>query len=223
MKRVVALLLVVALSVGSLSGCANIQDDGTRTKTEASMVGVVFAATVATTASVLTGQDAKTTVAIATAAAVIGAGLGWGVGSHIADQKAKYANDEAWLEACLQQARKANADLKAHNQELKGQVAALDRQTKKLQADYAVNRADRQQLLAERSNIEKTVEKNKQYIVNAEAEITAQQKVLADARANNKNRESALLEAEIAALQRQKTQLEKTNQQLASMSARISV
>jgi len=39
MKRVIVLLAIVVLMIGSLSGCANIQDDGTRTKTEGTLVG----------------------------------------------------------------------------------------------------------------------------------------------------------------------------------------
>jgi len=145
------------------------------------------------------------------------------VGSHIADQKAKFASEEAWLEACLQQARQTNSKLAAHNNQLTNQIAVLDRQTRELQAAYAVNRADRKQLLAEKGNIENTMKANARVVASAEAEISAQQRVLADARANNRTNDSALLEAEILALQRQKTQLEDANRQLAAMTARISV
>jgi len=207
---------------GSLAGCANIQDDGTRTKTEGTLVGAGAGAAIGAGIGALIGgrQGAAIGAGIGLLA---GSALGYGAGAHVANQKAKFASEEAWLEACLQQARETNAALRTHNHELAGQVAALDRQTKQLQANYAANRADRKQLLAEQSNIEKTVQKNAQFIAGAEAEIFAQQKVLADARTNNRTQESAQLEAEIADLQRQKAQLEATNKQLASMSARISV
>jgi len=206
----------------SLSGCANIQDDGTRTKTEGTMVGAGVGAALGAGIGALIGGRQGAAIG-AGVGLLAGSAVGYAAGSHVASQKSKFASEEAWLEACIQQARETNSKLKAHNAGLKGQVAALDRQTKQLQTAYKANKADRQQLMAEQSAIEGKVKENAQMIALAEAEIAAQQKVLADAKANNKTQESAQLEAVIADLQRQKAQLEATNKQLASMSARISV
>lgn len=222
MKRVIALFLVVALSVGSLSGCANIQNDGTRTKTEGTLFGTGVGAAIGAGIGAIIGGGRGAAIG-AGAGALVGGLVGLGVGTHIADQKAKYASEEEWLDACVQQARETNAKLTAHNSELKKQADSLDKETKRLNAAYAANKADKQQLLAERNKIEGTIKENAQIIAGAEAEITAQQRVLADAKASQKTRESAQLETEIADLKRQKTQLEATNKQLASMSARISV
>jgi chromosome segregation ATPase len=222
MKKIVALLMVMAIFGGTLSGCANIQDDGTRTKTEGTMVGAGAGALLGATVGYFTGGT-KGALIGAGAGAAAGGLAGFFVGTHIANKKKEYANEEAWLDACLQRAEDVNNRLKAYNAELTGQVASLDQETKKLQKDYAARTADRNQLLAEQKKLEGKIAENKDLIAGIEKEIAGQKQVLADAQANRRSDEGALLEAEIAALQRQKAKLEEANKQLAAMSARVSV
>ena len=222
MNRIVAWVVLGTFAGGLLAGCANIQDDRTRTQTEGTMVGAgVGAATGALIGAIVGGKKG----------ALVGAGIGGAVGglagaavgTHIADQKEKYASEEAWLDACLQQARQTNDRLKAYNEELAGQITTLDKETKKLQRAYAAKKAQKNTLIAQQKKVEETIQGVNQQLAGVEQEIAGQQKVLADAKANNKKDESALLEAEIASLQRHKAQLETKNKQLAAMSARMSV
>lgn len=222
MKRVIALFLVVALSVASLCGCANIQNDHTRTTTEGTLVGAGAGAAMGAGIGAIAGGGRGAAIG-AGAGALVGGLVGLFVGSHIADQKAEFASEEAWLDACLQQVEQTNTKLKVYNQELTDRIAALDKQTKELQTAYAARTADRSKLLAEQKKLEDVRKENTQVIAGIEKEIAGQQRVLADAQANRRSDESALLDAEIAALKRQKAQLEEANKQLASMSARISV
>lgn len=222
MKRVIALFLVVALSVAPLSGCAIIQNDHTRTTTEATIFGgVTLAATGALVGAALGGKRGAWIGGLIGSA--VGFIAGYFVGKHIADKKKDYADEEAWLDASLRQAEQNNVTLKKYNEELAATITVLDQKIKQLQADYTANKATKQQLISERNNIENSVKENDQVIANIEKEITGQQRILAEVQDTGRSDESALLDAEIAALKRQKAQLEEANKQLASMSARISV
>ena len=85
-----ALCIAVSLTFGT-AGCSNIQDDGTRTKTEGTLVGGGIGAAFGALLGGLIGGDGK--------GALIGAGIGAGVGSlagffvgkHVADKKAERA------------------------------------------------------------------------------------------------------------------------------------
>ncbi|MDR2726826.1 MAG: hypothetical protein LBC10_02385 [Deltaproteobacteria bacterium] len=222
MNRIVALVIVVSLLGVPLSGCTNIKDDSTRTKTEGTLAGAGLGAAIGAGIGALAGGGRGALIGASIGATVGGLG-GLLVGTHIADQKAKFASEEAWLDACMQRAEQTNTKLKEYNQELTGQIASLDKETKQLQTAYAAKKVDIAQLVAERKKIEGKIQENAQLIAGIEQEIAGQQKVLANAQASKKSDESALLDAEIAALKRQKTTLEESNKQLAAMSARISV
>jgi len=223
MKRIVALFAIVVLVVGSLSGCANIQDDRTRTQTEGTLIGAGAGAAIGAGVGAIVGGGRGALIG-AGVGALTGGMAGLFVGTHVANQKAKFASEEAWLDACLQQAEKTNNALKTYNAELTTQIADLDKQTKQLQTAYAARQADKKQLIAGQNAIEGKIKETNQVIAGIEREIAGQQKVLAEAKADtSRSDESALLEAEIAALNRQKAKLEEANKQLATMSARISV
>ncbi|MCL1985006.1 MAG: hypothetical protein FWG59_00965 [Betaproteobacteria bacterium] len=222
MKKAVASIVMVILMGASLFGCTNIKDDSTRTVTEGGLAGAGIGAVVGAGIGAVVGGK-KGALLGAGIGAVAGGGIGVAVGTHIADQKKQYASTEAWLDACLKQAQQTNNELEAYNAALAGQIATLDKETRKLQRAYAAKKAEKDGLITQQAKItEKEKEVNEQ-IVKAEQEIAEQQKVLAEAKANNKQNESKLLDAEIASLQRHKAQLEKKNKQLANMSARISV
>jgi hypothetical protein len=222
MNKLIALFVILTLLSGTLSGCANIQNDRTRTQTEGLVLGAgVGGVTGAGIGAAVGGGRGAVIGAIM--GSIFGGAVGLAAGTHVADQKAKYASEEAWLDACLQQAEQTNNRLKAYNQELTDQIAVLDQETKQLQSAYAARTANQSRLLAEQKKIEGTMKESTQVITGIDQEIAGQQKVLANAQASKKSDECALLEAEIASLKRQKAKLEETNRQLAAMSARISV
>ena len=222
MRRITIILLICTLVLGMMPGCANIQDDGTRTRTEGALVGTgVGAAAGAAIGGAVGGRGG----------ALVGLGIGAGVGliaglfvgAHIAEQKSKYASEEAWLDACLNQAEESNNKLRQYNADLQKQIVVMDKDIKNMQAAYDAKTVDKNALVAERKKIEKQIAQNEEVIKGIDAEVAGQAKVLADARANKKGEEAALLDAEIASLQRQKAKLEESNQKLAAMSSRISV
>ncbi len=222
MKRAIALLLIVAL-LGSLTGgCANIQNDSTRTKTEGALVGGAGGAAVGAGLGAALGGGRG---------ALIGAGIGllagltagFLVGSHIADKKAKFASEEAWLDACLNQAEQTNNTLKEYNATLNAEITAADVATKNLQTAYAAQQVDKKALTEEQKKLKSMIASTDKMIASTDQEIIGQEKVMADAKENKRSDEAALLDAEIAALRRQKSKLEESNKQLAAMSSRISL
>lgn len=222
MKKTIAVLLMVTMLGGLAGGCANIQNDSTRTKTEAAMVGGGSGGVIG---AIIGGAAGGRQGALIGAGIGLLAGgfIGFLVGSHIADQKEKYASEEAWLDACLTRAEQTNTVLKEYNTELTAEIAKADKETKNMQAAYEKHRVDQKAMTAERKKLEKMIADTDKVIASIDQEIGKQETVLADARENRKSDEAALLDAEIAALRRQKKQLEESNRQLAAISSRISV
>ena len=95
-----AACLAVTLTFAG-TGCSNIHDDSTRTKTEGTLVGGGIGAALGALFGGLIGGNGK--------GALIGAGIGAGIGSlagffvgkHVADKKAEYASREDWLDDCI--------------------------------------------------------------------------------------------------------------------------
>ena len=160
MKRAVALFAMVTLLAGSLSGCANmgVQDQIT-------VFSGVSGAVVGGVAGGLLGggRGAMIGAALGTSVGLI---TGILVGKHVAERKDRFDKEEAWLEACLQQAQRNNEALTKYNQELKAEIEEREKQTRQLQADLKANKANQQQLIAERNKIEGQRKETTQVITN---------------------------------------------------------
>ena len=65
--------------------------------------------------------------------AAVGAGVGgaagFAYGSHVAKEKAKYASQEDWLDACIASAEKVNRENRAYNAALEKEIQALSAET----------------------------------------------------------------------------------------------
>jgi peptidoglycan hydrolase CwlO-like protein len=222
MKKAVVLLLTIVLLGGALSGCANIQDDATRTKTEGALTGAGVGAVVGAGIGALIGGRSGALLGAGIGAAV-GSAAGLAVGAHIADKKAQYASEEAWLDDCLAHAKKSNEEAKAYNTKLTAEIKNLDKQTAKLKKQYEAKKVEQTELLAENEKIKAKIEESGKLIAAVTTEIDNQTRVRIDAATNNKQDYVKSLDAEIAALRKQKQQLEESNKRLTAMSSRISV
>ncbi|MDR2124222.1 MAG: hypothetical protein LBP38_04470 [Desulfovibrio sp.] len=222
MKKVIVLLLILTALCGSLSGCANIQDDATRTKTEGTLVGAGVGAAVGAGIGALVGGRSGALLGAGIGAAV-GSMIGLAAGAHVADKKASYATEEAWLDDCIAQAKKSNDELKAYNTQLTAEIKQLDKQTAKLKKQYAAKKADQATLTAENEKIKAKIDESNKLIAAVTTEIDSQVRVRIDAATNQKHDYVKSLDAEIATLRRQKQQLEESNKRLTAMSSRISV
>ena len=52
--------------------------------------------------------------------------MGLAVGDHVARKKAKYASQEAWLDACIAHAEQVNRNAVSYNNSLRNKIAGLE-------------------------------------------------------------------------------------------------
>ncbi|MBQ9220892.1 YMGG-like glycine zipper-containing protein [Succinivibrio sp.] len=218
-SKITAFAVAITLTLGSC-GCTNIKDDSTRTKTEGTLAGAGIGAAVGAGLGALFGGSKG-----ALAGAAIGAGVGslsgYFYGKHVADKKAEYASREEWLDACIDRSRQVTADTKKYNEQLKKDIAALDKETKTLTAKNA--NTDKKTLKEESKKIASLQSDTQKNIKNLESEVEKQKTVLADAKKNGDNQEAKILDAEIKKLNAQIKEMKEYNNKLASISARVAV
>lgn len=215
------IFLVVLLSL-CLTCCANIEDDGTRTRTEGTLAGAGIGALVGAGIGALVGGRDGAAIG-AGIGAIVGGGAGLAVGDHIAGKKAEYASREAWLDACIAQARQVNADTAQYNAQLKKDIRDLDKKSTRLAAAYKKKRANKSALEAETRKIQQQQEEVGNKIASLEQEVSAQKTVVEDARKNNNVSEAQVIDAEILQMEKQIKQLQEYNEKLASISVRMAV
>ncbi len=113
----VSLTIVAVMAVG----CAQ-TEDGRLTQAQGAGIGAVGGAALGGLVGALTG-NVKEGLLIG---AAVGGTSGFAYGTHVAGKKAKYASTEAWLDACIAEARKRNSEAYSYNRDLNKRVAALE-------------------------------------------------------------------------------------------------
>ena len=110
--------ITAALTAAALfASCTNIKNDQTRTKAEGAGGGAVAGAIIG---GIFGGWRG------AAIGAAAGGAVGYGVGAHVAHQKTKYKNQEAWLNACIAQAEKTNSHARSYNASLSDKISNLE-------------------------------------------------------------------------------------------------
>ncbi len=222
LNSAVAACLAASLVFG-MSGCTNIKDDSTRTKTEGTLVGTGIGAGLGALIGGLVGGDGKGALIGAGIGAGIGALSGFLVGKHVADKKEEYASREDWLDDCIAHARDVTKETREYNAQLKKDINSLDKETRTLNASYKKKKASSEQLAAKQKEIKELQSANSEVIKKLEEEVKKQKEVVADARKNGNKREAAILDAEIKKLNADIADLKKANKSLASCSSRVAV
>ena len=118
------LCFVLAALTFSVTSCTNIQNDGTRTRTEGALAGAVLGAGLG---AIIGNQSGSAGQGALLGAALGGLG-GLAYGNHVANKKARYASEEAWLNACIAQAQQTNASARSYNSRLSSRISALKQQ-----------------------------------------------------------------------------------------------
>lgn len=135
MKTSVIYTTTTVIAAAMLTSCANIKNDQTRTKAEGTTGGAVAGAIIG---GLMGGWRG------AAIGAAAGGTVGYGVGAHVARQKVKYANQEAWLNACIAQAEKTNSHARSYNASLSNKISSLEQKIKAAKASG--NKGELQQL-----------------------------------------------------------------------------
>jgi len=120
-----ALRLASSITAAALlSSCANIEDDGTRTRTEGALAGSIIGGLAGAVIGHQSGRGFEGALIGATAGGL----TGLAVGDHVARKKARYASEEEWLDACISRAEQVNADAVAYNRSLSTRIRNLESQ-----------------------------------------------------------------------------------------------
>ncbi len=219
-KCALAVTLIFTLSI--ISGCTNIKDDSTRTKTESTLLGTGIGAAVGAGLGAILGGDKGALVGAGIGAA-LGAAGGYAYGDHVAGQKKNYASTEDWLDACVADAQKANQAMTAYNQELNSQIVTLQNDTATLKEKYKTAKTRQDKLKEKQSEVDQLLAKANTQLDSAKKELEAQQFVAGEAKKENKNAYAVTLDSEVEGLKANITELEKRTKDLASLSASMSV
>jgi len=210
MKRIILLSLSTAVIV-SMTGCTQPNmSDSQRTKAEGTGIGVLGGALLG---AAFGGRKG------AAWGAALGGVAGYAYGSHVANEKAKYARKEDWLNACISSARKVNKSTRSYNAKLSRKIA----DTRKLVSLYKQNKVSKSKLRAQKTLIDQERKTANKMLKNAQYELKAQQGVLRDAKKMGKKAEAQRLEKEIAIMKRENRELKSQTNTLASLSALTAV
>ena len=198
------LCFVLAALTFSVTSCTNIQNDGTRTRTEGALAGAVLGAGLG---AIIGNQSGSAGQGALLGAALGGLG-GLAYGNHVANKKSRYASEEAWLNACISQAQQANSSARSYNSRLSSRISALKQQIAAANASgnsYQKSQAKKAIIQLQR---ESNAELNK-----VDSEIKAQQGVLGQ---TNNSRASSL-RGEVSSLQSTRSSMRSNIDRLASL------
>lgn len=190
-----------------LAGCANIQDDQTRTRTEGALTGSVIGGL----AGAVIGHQSGRGWEGAAIGAAAGGLVGLAVGDHVARKKAAYASEEAWLDACIARAAQVNADAVAYNNRLSNRIASLRQQI--AMAKAANDRAQLRQLDATVISLR---EETRTKVELVEVEISEQSSVVRETG-------SSSLNSRVSTLKSTRSSLRSNEQRLADLGNQIDV
>jgi len=210
MKRVVKLSLVSVLIVG-MTGCTQPNmTDSQLTKAQGTGVGVLGGAAIG---GLIGGKNG------ALLGAAVGGLAGYAYGSHVADQKAKYARTEDWLDAGIASAKKVNKQTRSYNSKLSKKIA----ETKRLVKLYKQNKISKSKLRAQKKIIDQERRTANKMLKNAQTELAGQQRMLKAAKKEGKNSQARRLAEQIRTMKKQNRALKNQTKTLASLSALTAV
>jgi uncharacterized protein YcfJ len=191
-----------------LAGCANIQDDQTRTRAEGAGAGAVIGGIAGAIIGNNSGHHSWEGALIGAAA---GGAAGLAYGDYVARKKANYASREAWLNACIDEAEKVNDNAVAYNDRLSNQIADL-----RAKINNAKSRGDKGELRKLKSAVLSLQNETKKQVKVVSGEINAQQQPL-------KETGSAELNNRIGQLRSTKSSLNQNEEKLAALNNSIDV
>jgi hypothetical protein len=208
--------LPLLLASGLVTGCANIQDDQQRTQAEGAAAGAVIGALIGY------AIDKEQGAAIG---ALVGGGAGFVVGNEIAKRKKAYANTEDFLNAQIARVAEFNRTTLAYNNKLRREIASLDRESRRLQAQYKSGTVQKQALASKRNALQEKIAGSKKLEQTLVQEQKVQSQILAEERKTRPANDPYIrkLESEVKTLQGNIETLRSNNTQLAQIDPRLSV
>ena len=203
----VSISAVVILAM--VAGCAE-TEDGRTTQAQGTGIGALLGAAVgAGIGAAVGGGDGAATGAIA--GALIGGSAGFAYGTHVANQKAKYARAEDWMDACIASARGYRKHAYAVNQKISSRLAALEKRSK-----AAVASRDKAAVTQIRTEIAGLKQQARAETKNLDNEVAAQNNALQDSSARSSAKYGELKES-VGSLKETRAELGQTTSRLAAL------
>lgn len=187
-----------------VSGCTTVQR-------QAALVGGVVGGAAGLTAGLILegGKPGKTTAALAAGGAAAGAAIGWALGREVDKRKAKYASEEAFYDAQIQQTRDLNDKLTEGNVDLAKLIDQDDQTLQELRAGIDAGTKDVDRMRGLKSTLDERLASGKKSLKQAQDELGVQQDALADLKQKNNEGDQIMiaLQTEVDRLQSQVNEL----------------
>jgi hypothetical protein len=200
-----------AASIAALalfSGCANIENDQDRTRTEGALGGALLGAAIG---GIIGNNSGHRTGEGMLIGGMAGGLAGLAVGDHVARKKAGYRNEEQWLDACIDHAERVNDNARAYNRKLSTRIDQLSAQIRAAKA-----RGD----IREQSSLKKQVlslrQETRQQLKTVDLEIKEQQGV-------TQQSNSPGLRSRVSELRSTRSSLSSNEERLADLGNQIDV
>jgi hypothetical protein len=211
-------MICVMLSTALLAGCAT---DKERTQAEGTGAGALLGAALGAGLGALAGGGRGAAIG-AGAGAAVGALGGYALGTHVANQKQKFAKEEDYLDAVIVSAQQMNDQTQQYNASLRDEVNALDRTTASLVQQYNQKAAAKVALQKEEKRLAAKISEAQGQLQKVGRELEIQRRVLTQERGQAPDRLKKL-QTQVTELERNKAELEQQINRLASIKTRVAV
>ena len=219
-RTVVSMVMVLAVTV---AGCANIQDEQTRTQAKGTVVGSGIGAGIGAVIGGLSGGH-RGALQGAGIGAVVGGIGGFLTGRHIANKKSVYASQEDWLDDSIAAARQTNSDVARYNADVQQEIDRLDQESARLIADYENYQAESSALVAANKKVQEYRQQLRSDIASLKEEIAANRQIVEEVQAESgRTSKSVAMMREVDEMEQHLAELERCDRQLASISRRLSL
>jgi hypothetical protein len=212
------------LSLGLLSifivGCANMTDRQ-KTQAQGAGVGTLAGAAVGASLGAIFGGERGAAIGAAVGG---GAGLlaGTAFGTHVANQKEKFAREEDYLDAVITSARQVNNEAKQYNVSLANEINTLDAKTTQLVKQYNQKRMSKKVLEDNKRIVTQKLAEADAQLRKVKNELSNQSKVLNEIQ-DQSSAQVKQWDNEIAELTKNRSDLEEQVTKLAAIRTRVSV
>jgi len=193
------------------------QTDHSGMKSRTAVEGAVIGGALGALVGQLLGGSTEATLI----GGAIGASIGTGAGMWVANKKEDYANDEAYLDACITESKQYNQVAKDSNDNLKKQISIQKKRIKALKSQVAAGTVDKDAIKAELKDLKAKQEAADQIIESLEAQIQAQETAVSQVSDNDVD-QVGQLNNEIAICKREVIKLKKQREQLADIMSEMS-
>ena len=231
-KIVLRTLSILAILTLLLTGCASTNQQGgangtgsesssdqKRTRTEGAVLGGLIGGVIGLAA----GGSNRAVGALIGAA--VGTGAGYLVGNEIAKRKQKYASDEEFLDAEIQNTEEFNRTAREYNEKLRAQIVELERTSTELTTQYRAGQASLNDLKAKQAEVRREIDRSEEFYNQLKKEYDIKLAIYEEQKNKRSQSDEYLvrIEAEIIELRNNLDQLSAESKQLASIDERLSI